>query len=106
MFHKPGVEHGHRSVPPESKQAGTVKSLENQKFIAELIEARRVALPTYCTAFLRPPCQAAANVSRFSLEFHDLIMIKITQLLTYTTPMRLGRPASGLCITTAGIIDL
>jgi hypothetical protein len=73
VFHKPGVEHGHRSLPPESKQAGTVKSLENQKFIAELIEARKVALPMYCAAFLTPPCQAAANVSNFSLEFHNLL---------------------------------
>ena len=47
VFHKPGVPQGQRAVPPESKQAGSVKSFENQNIIAELIALRRVELPTY-----------------------------------------------------------
>lgn len=63
VSHKPGVPQGQRVVPPESKQAGSVKSFENQNIMAELIELRRVELPTYWAAFFNPPCQAAAKVS-------------------------------------------
>lgn len=39
VFQKPGVPHGQAAVPPESRHAGTVKSLANQKSIAREIDA-------------------------------------------------------------------
>ena len=40
VFQNPGVLQGHGGRPPESKHARSVKSLENQKPMAELMAER------------------------------------------------------------------
>ena len=99
------MPHGHALVLPRSKHPGTVKSRENQKFMAEDMALARAGSPAYFSAPLRPPCQAAVMVTALGQELRTN-MSEFFKVRTDAGPMRTGRPVGALCRTTRRIVYL
>jgi hypothetical protein len=79
VFHRPGVPQGHVGVPPESKQAGSVKSLENQKPMATEMLFLKAGSLTNCSAPANPPFQAPAIVADSDTRLRsELVVCGIT----------------------------